>query len=276
MRAREFLQEADISRRGFLKGLGAAAAATAVPGLGRAAPMAATVATTAPAAAAASALGALFDASLAYGLEQGWSDSLEPDDAEPNPELMEPQGDEGEMPWGEAYELRVTPKGREYVAAASPYGESAVFTFLRDGQPSNIEIAWERDGYGEVYSSQDERDANAYYDYTDDHGDLTQENEGEVIDAIIDHYVSGGNKGADQDNKPAEPGPADLARLAGIARSAAGGAEGGSGLGAALTALAKPDTVQPALPAPTAPDVLEPELDRDKEAVPAKNKKEQK
>ena len=278
MRATEFLKEAGISRRGFLKGIAGAAAQAAAPGgvanLAKASVPA--VASTMTPAVTASQLPALFAASLGYGLDQGWSDSLEPDDAEPNPELMEPQGDEGELPWGEAYELRVTPRGREYIAASSPYGSSAVFTFIKNGQPRNIEIAWERDGYGEVYGSEDEKDADAYYDYTDDHGDLTQENEGSVIDAIIDNYAGGGNQDVKQNVKQnttsTGTAPADLARLAGVAKK---GIDALTPAQAADQDTAQPSTQKPvpaSLPAPGKADVLEPELDKQKQQVPVNKK----
>ena len=274
MKIADVLGEANLSRRGFLKGLGAAAATAAVPGLGQVAPMTAAAATTAPAAAAGtSALAALFDTAAAYGLDRGWlghvyPGDVDPEDYEADPELMQPQGSEGEMPWGEAYELRKTPSGKEYIATSGPYGDSAVYTYYKDGQIRNIEIAWERDGYGEVLGSEDQADSNAYYDYTDEHGDLTQDNEGAVIDAIINGYSgSGGDSGEEEiQQKSWGPTPSELARLAGLAKTGMNTADAD----AATSVTPQTAPAPQALPAPTAPDVLEPELNKEKQAVPAK------
>jgi hypothetical protein len=287
MLSKEFINEAgeppNPSRRGFLKGLAGVAATAATPGgLGKLATAAAPAATTAPA--AASALGPLFNAAMSFGLDKGWlghaySGDVDPEDYELDPERTKPQGTEGEMPWGEAYELRKTPGGKEYIATSGPYGDSAVFTYYKDGEIRNIEIAWDRDGYGEVWSSDDEADMNAYYDFSDNEN-LTADNEGQMMDVVI----NGGNVPAPSAEvqptstpAPAQTGttPGDLARLAGLGKKAID----------TLTKTDKPD--EPAqntsmypttdtpkeLPAPTAPDILEPELEPTKQKVPAQKKK---
>ncbi len=285
MLSKEFINEAgepsNPSRRGFLKGLAGVAATAATPGgLGKLATSAAPAATTAPA--AVSALGPLFNAAMSFGLDKGWlghayPGNVDPEDYELDPERTKPQGAEGEMPWGEAYELRKTPSGKEYIATSGPYGDSAVFTYYKDGEIRNIEIAWDREGYGEVMSSDDEDDMNAYYDFSDNE-DLTADNEGQMMDVVIN---AGGTTepAIEPQVQPTQvksnqggTSPADLARLAGVAKKAYD--KFTEPKEPSQNTSVYPSTLKPIeLPAPGKPDVLEPDLDLKKDKVPVQKKK---
>lgn len=276
MRFNEIIKEANppgISRRGFLKGLGAAAATAAAPGLATPAAAAAAV----PAAAAQTVLGPLFTTAMSYGLEQGWlghvyPGNVDPDDYEPDPKLMVPQGKKGEMPWGEHYSLKKTPSGQEYLVTAAPHGDTAVFTYVKDGEVRNIEVAWDHEGrgYGEVLSSQDEEDMNAMYDFIDAHGE-DPKLEGAMIDAIIKGTVQ---QQPEPEPEKQAPGPAELARLAGIVKTASQQSTKQSAQQPQQPAQAPAQSTTTALPAPDDAEVLEPELQKQKQTQPAKNNKE--
>jgi len=192
MRANEFLNEAgepeNPSRRGFLKGLAGAAATAAMPGgvanLVKTAPAAAPAA----AATAASAADLLFQTALDIGVKHGfakpgsmWDDEDDEED-EWDKELEEPQGDVGEMPWGEYYEMGESPNGVPYLHTAdSPDGNYAVFTFIDDGKPQYIVIAWERTGFGEVDDASDPKYMERYNNGSSDwEGDPA-----EMIDIVM-------------------------------------------------------------------------------------------
>ena len=345
MRAEEFLNEAgepeNPSRRGFLRGLAGAAATAAMPG--GVANLVKTAPAAAPAAAAATASVAdlLFQTALAIGSDHGFSKSSSWFDDEEDSEedewdetLEEPQGQYGEMPWGEYYEMGETPNGVPYLHTSdSPDGTFGVFTFMDGGKPQYILIAWERGGFSEVQDASDEKYIERWHNVEDNfEGDPA-----EIIDAIVNpandaparvtqtsNVASGGvtnketklytlrNKATGEDigyiqavndedaikdflgfsdNKnfdlkdynlvatdgwvngkvknprvvdipAAGPGPMDLARLAGIAGKAADATK------QPATPTQTQQPAQAALPAPTAPNVLEPELNKQKQKVP--------
>ena len=195
----------EVSRRGFLKGLGAAAATAATPGgLGKLAkavaePVAAVA--TEPAAAVASTnatLSQLFNAAVNFGMDNaGDSESIYDynddddedgnDDINWNEEYAEYQGTSGQMPYGDDvyYEALQTPEKNWYLVTTDPGGYRAVVSYIKNGEERAMMLDWDYTArcYDEVLGSADEEDAQLFNEYPGNPGN--QEELGPVIDWII-------------------------------------------------------------------------------------------
>ena len=296
------------SRRGFLKALGAAGVAAAMPGTAMKA-LAEPTAAEVPAAAAAAAgesglIGRLWQAAANYWLdrmmddddrgysnyddefrgsdddEDEWDDENEWDDDIKGP------NEDGRMPWGEYYEVMTTPSGHKVLHTGAPDGQEGIFAYEKNGEIRYIALACDTSArdYGEVVSSNSDEDEDLYYAYGEQFGGIGQE---EGLAALFDYIINGDEdpSGHYSDDAPVwhqypdkEPQAdkttatgttaADLARLAGLAKR---------GYDAAMTAgepeepQAEPQKPQ-ALPRPTEPDIdLAPDL-KQKQAEPAKKK----
>ena len=292
-------EPADPSRRGFLRAMGAAGAAAAMPGTALKALATPAAAVAAPAQAAAAGAAAASQSTLLNGL---WAAAVNyMADKEPEPtsdwddeedfgpawddEIADagPQGEDGMMPWGDDYGMLTTPKGRKYLYTANA-GESGIIAYEKDGEPRVIELAWDREArdYGEAVGTTDpDEDVDLYYDFSDKHGNVVN-NKGELVDYIIDggdaspspqaHEKSDDNKMS----KSLDTTPLDLARLAGLAKK---GIETVKGAGASDSEEPAPTVkhmgpVQyakdtPALPAPSDDNVLKPNL-KQQQAEPVK------
>ena len=310
MRAIEFLNEAgepeNPSRRGFLKALGAAGLAAAMPGTAMKAlaePTAAEVPAAAAAAGKSGLIGRLWMAAADYWAERMMDDAVDQagrynydDEDEEDYDDEDEEYDDGwdedirgpneehRMPWGEPYDIITTPSGHTVLYTSDPEGTQGIFTYEKDGQVRYIALSWDsyaRD-YGEVVGGNSEQDEDLYYAFADEFGgDLQEEGLDELFDYIINgpevksgHYSDDApvwhqypDKDPESDKTTAaDTTAADLARLAGLVQ------KGGEKL-SQVGEPAKPEPQKPqALPAPEKPDFdLTPDL-KQKQAEPAKKK----
>ena len=221
------------SRRGFLRTLGAAGAAAAMPGtaLKALATPAAAVAPAQAAAAAAAAsqstlLNGLWAAAVNYMADKepdptsDWDYDADDEDFIPawDDEIADagPQGADGMMPWGDDYGMLTTPKGRKYLYTGIA-GESGIIAYEEDGERTVLELAWDgsaRD-YGEALGTTESgEDVDLYLDFSDKYGNVAN-NIGELVDYIIDGGAA--SPGPQAPEKSVDTTPVDLARLAGLA-----------------------------------------------------------
>lgn len=241
---------------------------------------------------AASNLSKLWHAAVELALDnnENW-DEYDPDhdgDTDPNwdDNINEPQGQQGAMPWGEEYAVRKSPNGQEFLWTSTPGGSAGILSYMKNDSPHTLELEWDSNayGYGEVISSSDDADADAYYELDDEIG-ITDENLGELIDKITGNTGSGSidttaadpNKAADEPaNNTQSQDISRLARLAGIAKQ---GYDKLSQLGNkandATPSPAQSSSTPPqmSLPAPTKANTLEPNFDKTKEKVPVRKDK---
>ena len=313
MRAIEFLNEAgepeNPSRRGFLKALGAAGLAAAMPGTAAKALAEPAAAAEVPAAAATAAgesgmIGRLWMAAADYWSERMMDDAVDQagryydddDDEDDDEDDEEDDGwdenikgpnEEHRMPWGEPYDIITTPSGHTVLYTSDPEGTQGIFTYEKDGQVRYIALSWDsyaRD-YGEVAGSNSEQDEDLYYAFADQFGgDLQEEGLDELFDYIINgpevksgHYSDDApvwHQDPDKDSKAdkttaADTTAADLARLAGLVQK---GGEKLSQVGEpSEPPAAKPPKPQ-SLPSPEKPDFdLTPDL-KPKQQEPVKRK----
>lgn len=218
MKINEILNEAgepeNPSRRGFLRALGAAGLAAAVPGAAAQALSTPAAAAEVPAAAATAAgesglISRLWMAAADYWSERMMDDAVDQagryyDDDEDDDEDYDDEDDEYDdgwdedvrgpneehrMPWGEPYDIITTPSGHTVLYTSDPDGTQGIFTYEKDGQVRYIALSWDsyaRD-YGEVVGGNSEEDEDLYYAFADQFGgDLQQEGLDELFDYIID------------------------------------------------------------------------------------------
>ena len=227
MRAQEFIVEAgepeNPGRRGFLKALGAAGVAAAVPGAAAGALAAPAATAAAPVAAAAATatpeiLAALMQAAVMSGMESDWgSDEGDWDDEEDwqnnignnpgwNDKYAEYQGTDGVMPWGEGYEIQTSPAGNPYLYTASPYGEIGVITFWKNGRAHKLELSWDTRSHGleDVVGATDDDDEELYYQFTEESGDLDEGEIGNLIDYIVSNSIERDAEGKSQFDRDRE------------------------------------------------------------------------
>jgi len=306
MRANEFITEAgepkNPSRRGFLKALGAAGLAAAVPGTAAKALAQPAAAAEVPAAAATAAgesglISRLWMAAADYWAERMMDNAVDQagrydyDDEDDEDYDDEDDGwdedvrgpnEEHRMPWGEPYDIITTPSGHTVLYTSDPEGTQGIFTYEKDGQVRYIALSWDsyaRD-YGEVAGGNSEEDEDLYYAFADEFGgDLQEEGLDELFDYIINGpEVKSGHYSDDApvshqypDKEPqadkttsADTTAADLARLAGLVQKG----------GEKLSQVGEPEEpAKPqALPAPEKPDFdLTPDL-KQKQQEPVKRK----
>lgn len=221
----------EVTRRGFLKGLAGAAATAATPG--GVADLAKTIAE--PAAVAVEPVVAgvadmLFNTAMKVGSNMGfvksdsmWDDEEGSEEDSWDKDLEQEQGEYGEMPWGEYYEMGESPGGVPYLHTSdSPDGNYGVFTFIDDGKPQYIVIAWERGGFGELDSASDPKYMKRYYNGSSD----WEGEPSEMIDIVMnpenDAVPSDADTQSDDADEKTDTSAADisrLSRLAGIAKS---------------------------------------------------------
>jgi len=190
----------EVSRRGFLKGMGAAAAMAAAPGgVGK---LAKTVAEPAAAAVAEPAavavdntLSRLFQTAVSFGMNQEPSiyDEPEYDDDNDNGDGeinwneadAEYQGTTGHMPYGEYYEALQTPEKNWYLVTTDPGGYRAIVTYIKNGEAEAMMLDWDYNAqsYGEVVDATDPDDIDLFLEYPGDPGNA--EELGPVVDLII-------------------------------------------------------------------------------------------
>ena len=314
MRANEFIIEAgepeNPSRRGFLKALGAAGVAAAVPGAAAKALAQPAAAAEIPAAAAAAAeadvIPLLWRAASAFGAAHGvnfdsaWvkadDDNYPGDDADWEPGendlATEPTGEYGDMPWGSPYEIVETPAGHK-VLITTHDEEWITYTFEKDGRVYSFKIYPGR--YGETWELEDtdfdplwKFDVDAYEKAVNSTRQLDdQDFDLSVVDAIMDgswqEYTWDKTKKSTDDVKSVNPnqpaGSKDLSKdtetgttAADLARLAGLVQKGGEKL-SQVGEPEEPRTAEPkALPAPQKPDFdLTPDL-KPKQQEPVKRK----
>lgn len=211
----------EISRRDFLKGLGATAVAVATPGgvgkLAKAVAEPAISAVTAPAAAATEAtLSKLFQTAVYFGWErrdpsakdgyEKWDDD-DGDDEYGDDEVhwddhySQVQGKTGSTPYGMDYEALQSPEGNWYLVTSDPGGYRAIVSYIKNGEERAIMLDWDYTAmsYGGVADATNAEDTDLYYDYNGDPD--SAENLGPVVDFIINN---GGAKTLEPDVKPGE------------------------------------------------------------------------
>jgi hypothetical protein len=267
----------EVSRRGFLKGMGAAAVTAATPGgisnLAKAVTGPSAAAVAEPIAAATpvanSILSKLFHTAADFGME---NDSGE-NEIELDKKYAEYQGITGSMPYGDHYETFKTPKGNWYLVTARPDGYATVISYIKNGEARAI-ISAQYDGSYEDAIATDEEDEDLWHEWN---GDISTENLGTVIDSII----NGGSvepvelkPELEPLTKSVMPKELNTARMGVFAKSLY------DKFGNLSKSMSKPMSNMPnqkisALPAPTTPEFdLTPDI-KQKEKVPVgKNNKD--
>lgn len=286
------------SRRGFLKTLGAAGVAAAMPGTAMKALAEPAAAAEVPAAASAVAPAAVEANLLSDLTNYVWNSGI----SIPVQELMSDKDlenyqdeleDEGEIIWNPDIDLSepskngggYTPWGEFYTFQTSPGGVPYIFTGAGYEHPYTAYVAYRDPKTGEIVTDSIYYDSTSH-NYNWEDFDLEWEDEsetGEMIDRVIageygeesrdSYWHDEITKGPDTAPAPAEPTkaadttPADIARLAGLAKQ---GYDKASDLAKDEPKAAAPQ----ALPAPQKPDIdLTPDL-KQKQQEPVKRNKD--
>ncbi len=227
MKINEILNEAgepaDPGRRGFLRALGAAGVAAAMPGTAMKALATPAVAAEVPAAAAVAAginpatIAALWRAATAVGNQQGYYFDptmytyQDPEMAhmdEYNGEWIpgendlhtEPQGQSGAMPWGSDYQVLRTPGGIPVIVSGVD-DTTLQYTFIRDGRTYWYQYYGDRGGEGIEATNIPGLESFDYDQYSKDADDANESNHWDTNYTLIDDIVSGEYKKYIPDDK---------------------------------------------------------------------------
>jgi hypothetical protein len=209
-------EPANPSRRGFLRALGAAGAAAAMPGAAvqaLAAPAAA--AAEVPAAVAAGAINpatiaALWKAATSVGAKEGYEFDrtmygyrdpelahMDEYDGEWMPGENDlhtaPQGESGTMPWGSDYRVRTTPGGIPVIVSGVT-NTMVQYTFIRDGKTYWYQYYGDGGGEGIEATNIPGLDNFDYDQYSKDADDANKSKHWDTNLTLIDDIVSGAYK----------------------------------------------------------------------------------
>jgi len=291
---------------------GAAATAAMPGGIAKLATTASTVAPAAAAAVSASPISALWAAAVNIAANQGQEfDSTHYSSSDPEWEKIEKYGEIwepgvndlvkkpigllgrmefGHMPWGSMYQIDKTPMGVGVMFnTIEDYGNRCIF--FKDGKTLWFDIIHDRDRSW-IRDSNIPNIDELFSDYEDalDDDNITFDEEYDFEVAFIDLIVSGklpnslpdstdSSQSVDQNTSISNASSANLAQKAGttaadLARLAGLVKKGIDTLSPDTTGASELPQAKPtqALPAPAAPEILEPDLNKEKSKVPINKK----
>lgn len=98
------------------------------------------------------------------------------------------QGKQGDMPWGESYEIPTTPIGNSFLFAVAPFGDGCLYAYDVGEGPKVMEFAWDHIARepGDIIYSDDKEDSEIFDYIHDKMGLRTEEDQLTGVAILVD------------------------------------------------------------------------------------------